>query len=170
MELPTCGAEDLVVFKALAGRARDGLDIEGIVSRHEATLDTAPIRRELPPLLGLAEDVGSEAKLRRLLRFPCCSSIAQGPGPRAPHERERHGPSRGRRPVSGDVRVTDGTRVVESTRRAVCSGAVVDDTGNDGTCQLAAPDGRRESPRIPGAVREMESAPGAQPGIAAARA
>jgi len=67
LELSTCGAEDLVVFKAFAGRPQDWLDIEGIAARQGARLDASLIWRELLPLLELKDDSGTEGRLRRLL-------------------------------------------------------------------------------------------------------
>lgn len=67
VDLVTCSAEDLVVFKTFAGRPRDWLDIEGVVTRQGARLDVALIWRELRPLLELKEDVESEGRLRGLL-------------------------------------------------------------------------------------------------------
>lgn len=49
--LVTCSAEDLVVQKVFAGRARDWSDVEGIVHRRRHHLDVALIWRELEPLL-----------------------------------------------------------------------------------------------------------------------
>jgi len=66
LALATCSAEDLIVFKAFAGRPRDWLDIEGIVTRQGAGLDTALIWHELLPLLELKEDAETEGRLRRL--------------------------------------------------------------------------------------------------------
>jgi hypothetical protein len=66
-EMTTCGAEDLIVFKAFAGRPRDWLDIEGIVTRQGGRLDEALIWRELLPLLALKEDAETEGRLRLLL-------------------------------------------------------------------------------------------------------
>ncbi len=43
--LMTCSAEDLVLYKLVAGRARDVADIEGIVRRQGAGLDVERIRR-----------------------------------------------------------------------------------------------------------------------------
>ena len=43
--LVTCSAEDLVLYKLVAGRARDVADIEGIVRRQGAGLDVGRIRR-----------------------------------------------------------------------------------------------------------------------------
>jgi hypothetical protein len=39
-----CSAEDLIIHKAVAGRAQDVRDIEGVVYRQRATLDAAYIR------------------------------------------------------------------------------------------------------------------------------
>jgi len=63
----TCSAEDLVVMKAFAGRARDWLDIEGILDRSAGTLDSELIFAELDPLLELKEDPETGPKLRALL-------------------------------------------------------------------------------------------------------
>lgn len=65
--LTICSAEDLVVFKAFAGRERDWLDIEGIVLRQVEALDADTIWRELIPLLELKGDAEAEPRLRRLL-------------------------------------------------------------------------------------------------------
>lgn len=66
--LLTCSAEDLIVFKAFAGRERDWLDIEGVVLRQaRAALDAELIWRELRPLLELKDDVTTEPRLQRLL-------------------------------------------------------------------------------------------------------
>ena len=66
LELATCSAEDLIVFKAFAGRSRDWLDIEGIVTRQGAGLNRTLIWHELLPLLELKEDTETEGRLRRL--------------------------------------------------------------------------------------------------------
>lgn len=65
--LLTCAAEDLVVFKAFAGRDRDWLDVESIVLRQGDALDAETIWRELLPLLELKEDAAAEPRLRRLM-------------------------------------------------------------------------------------------------------
>ena len=41
----TCSAEDLIIYKLVAGRARDVADIEGIVRRQGSGLDVERIRR-----------------------------------------------------------------------------------------------------------------------------
>jgi hypothetical protein len=65
-----CGAEDLIVFKAFAGREQDWIDIEGIALRQHHRLDEQLIWQELTPLLELKEDNLSGTRLRRLLDRP----------------------------------------------------------------------------------------------------
>lgn len=65
--LATCSAEDLAVLKAFAGRGKDWLDIEGVVTRQGAALDVALILREVEPLLELKDDTRSLARLRAIL-------------------------------------------------------------------------------------------------------
>ncbi|MGH9669167.1 MAG: hypothetical protein ACRD3A_03545, partial [Terriglobales bacterium] len=66
--LSTCSAEDLIVFKAFAGRERDWLDVEAIALRQSGRLDEALIRGELAPLLELKEDKLSAERLERILQ------------------------------------------------------------------------------------------------------
>jgi hypothetical protein len=66
VSLQICTAEDLIVFKAFAGRARDWVDIEGIAIRQHGQLDEELIWRELIPLLTLKEDEQTEPRLRTL--------------------------------------------------------------------------------------------------------
>jgi len=63
----TCGAEDLIVHKAFAGRDKDWLDVRGIVTRQGRGLDQALIWSELLPLLELREDTTTQSKLHALL-------------------------------------------------------------------------------------------------------
>lgn len=65
--LRTCGAEDLVVHKAFAGRERDWADLGGIVARSGGRLDRELIIAELAPLLDLKDDTTTLARLRALL-------------------------------------------------------------------------------------------------------
>ena len=65
--LTTCSAEDLVVFKAFAGREKDWLDIEGIALRQHRRLDERLIWSELTPLLELKEAPEAADRLRALL-------------------------------------------------------------------------------------------------------
>ena len=70
ISLLTCSAEDLIVFKAFAGRAQDWIDIEGIALRQHRRLDEGLIWQELTPLLELKEDEQTAPHLRRLLGHP----------------------------------------------------------------------------------------------------
>ncbi len=63
VSLLTCGAEDLVVHKAFAGRDRDWLDVEGVVVRQGEALDRDRVLDELGPLLALK---GSPDDIERL--------------------------------------------------------------------------------------------------------
>lgn len=65
--LLTCSAEDLIVFKAFAGRDKDWLDIEGVALRQAGRLQEDLIWRELQPLLQLKESPGSASRLRAAL-------------------------------------------------------------------------------------------------------
>ena len=56
-----------VVLKAFAGRDKDWLDIEGVVTRHGPKLDTRQVLREIGPLLELKEDAHSLPRLRAIL-------------------------------------------------------------------------------------------------------
>ena len=61
-----CSAEDLVIHKALAGRAQDVLDIEGIVARQGKALDVAYVRRWLTELGRVSEDPEVTARFERI--------------------------------------------------------------------------------------------------------
>jgi hypothetical protein len=65
--LTTCSAEDLIVFKAFAGREKDWLDIEGIVTRQGDRLDEALIWTEVEPLLELKDAPEAVERLRSTL-------------------------------------------------------------------------------------------------------
>jgi hypothetical protein len=67
VSITTCGAEDLVVHKAFAGRAQDWLDIESIVARQGAMLDADLVLAEAAPLLQLKEAAEDLGRLRALL-------------------------------------------------------------------------------------------------------
>jgi hypothetical protein len=66
--LRTCSAEDLVVMKAFAARAKDWIDIEGIIVRQTGQLDWTYIRRQLTPLVELKEapEILNELERRRV--------------------------------------------------------------------------------------------------------
>jgi hypothetical protein len=53
--LRTCSAEDLIVLKLFAFRARDVADVESIVARQQASLDWTYMREQLTPLAELKE-------------------------------------------------------------------------------------------------------------------
>jgi hypothetical protein len=65
--LRTCSAEDLVVFKAFAGRDKDWLDIEGVALRQAGRLQEMLVWKELEPLLELKESPETALRLRALL-------------------------------------------------------------------------------------------------------
>jgi hypothetical protein len=65
--LLTCSAEDLVVLKSFAGRDKDWIDVEGVVTRQGSNLDSALVLRELEPLLELKDDTASLPRLREIL-------------------------------------------------------------------------------------------------------
>jgi len=54
--LPTCSAEDLIVYKLVAARPQDLVDIEGIIRRQGHRLDVEPIRRWGQQFVELKED------------------------------------------------------------------------------------------------------------------
>ena len=55
IDLRTCSAEDLIVYKAFANRDIDWHDVKGILIRQQGRLDFNLIERELAPLAGLRE-------------------------------------------------------------------------------------------------------------------
>ncbi len=63
--LRTCSAEDLVVLKAFAARAKDWLDVEGIVIRQAGKLDWTYVFSQLAPLAELKETPELMDELRR---------------------------------------------------------------------------------------------------------
>ena len=65
--LTTCSAEDLIIHKVFAARDRDWSDAESILVRQHGALNLTHIRRELPPLLELKDDIGSMRKLERMM-------------------------------------------------------------------------------------------------------
>jgi hypothetical protein len=66
--LRTCSAEDLIVMKSFAARARDWLDVEGIIIRQTGKLDWDYIRSQLKPLAELKEapEIMGELEGRRI--------------------------------------------------------------------------------------------------------
>lgn len=65
--LTTCSAEDLIIHKVFAARDRDWGDVESILVRQRGNLNLSHIRRELPPLLDLKDDVESLEKLEGMI-------------------------------------------------------------------------------------------------------
>jgi len=68
VRLRTCGADDLVVHKAFAGRDQDWMDIDGILVRQEGKLNFELIFRELRPLVELKEEPGILVRLEKMMR------------------------------------------------------------------------------------------------------
>lgn len=66
ISLRTCSAEDLIVFKAFADRAKDWMDVEGILIRQAGRLDWPYVLAELAPLVELKEAPEIVDKLQRL--------------------------------------------------------------------------------------------------------
>jgi hypothetical protein len=66
--LRTCSAEDLIVLKSFAARAKDWLDVEGIIVRQTGKLDWQYILRQLRPLAELKgePEILDELDRRRL--------------------------------------------------------------------------------------------------------
>lgn len=64
----TCSAEDLIVHKTFASRARDWGDVERIIDNQREKLDVPQILEELRPLAELKEDDGIVTRLEHLLR------------------------------------------------------------------------------------------------------
>jgi hypothetical protein len=64
----TCSAEDLIVLKAFASRAKDWVDVEGIIIRQAGNLDWNYIRLQLGPLTELkgSPEIMGELERRRL--------------------------------------------------------------------------------------------------------
>lgn len=63
--LRTCSAEDLIVLKAFADRAKDWMDIEGVIIRQSRQLDWPYVRTQLAPLAELKEDPDLLERLER---------------------------------------------------------------------------------------------------------
>lgn len=64
----TCSAEDLIVYKAFAGRPQDWADVEMVVARRGGGLDVEAILEEALPLLELKEAAADRERLESLLR------------------------------------------------------------------------------------------------------
>jgi hypothetical protein len=66
LSLLTCSAEDLIILKAFADRARDWADIEGIIIRQDNRIDWEYIDRHLRPLVDMKEEPQILERLREL--------------------------------------------------------------------------------------------------------
>ena len=66
--LRTCSAEGLIVLKSFAARAKDWLDVEGVILRQTGKLDWQYIRGQLRPLAELKgePEILDELDRRRL--------------------------------------------------------------------------------------------------------
>jgi len=64
----TCGASDLIVYKAFAARERDWLDIRGILVRSRTAVDWQLVLQELTPLVELKEEPHILDRLDQLYR------------------------------------------------------------------------------------------------------
>ncbi|MBY0270322.1 MAG: nucleotidyltransferase [Burkholderiales bacterium] len=71
VSLKTCSAEDLVVFKAFAGRDQDWVDIESIAIRQSVRLDWSGIFAELKPLAELRDGVQTMERLQHIKEVSC---------------------------------------------------------------------------------------------------
>jgi hypothetical protein len=72
VQLRTCSAEDLIVFKAFAARPKDWMDIEGVLIRNVRELDWKYIRTQLDPLVELkgAPEILSQLEEKKLRAEP----------------------------------------------------------------------------------------------------
>lgn len=70
VRLRVCTAEDLIVYKAFAGRAIDWMDVESIIAKqYRKKLDWRYIHTQLKPLAELKEDPQIVPKLNELRRI-----------------------------------------------------------------------------------------------------
>lgn len=67
IQLTTCSAEDLVVYKCFADRPQDWLDVEAVLGIQGKRLDRELILRELTPLAQLKEEPKIVERFRVLL-------------------------------------------------------------------------------------------------------
>ena len=70
VRLRLCTAEDLIVYKAFAGRALDWADVESVIAKQpRGKLDWRYILAQLKPLAELKEDAGIVPKLKEIRRI-----------------------------------------------------------------------------------------------------
>ena len=60
-----CTADDLVVYKCVAGRPQDVMDVESVVARQGDSLDVAHIRRWVEEFAQITEDGEIVARFER---------------------------------------------------------------------------------------------------------
>jgi hypothetical protein len=65
--LRTCSAEDLIVFKAVAGRNQDWLDVQSVLERRKDKLDLDYIRQNLATLLELKDAAENMLRLQDMI-------------------------------------------------------------------------------------------------------
>lgn len=68
VRLRICSANNLVVFKAFAGRPQDWLDIDGIAAKSRRRLDWPQVMSDATALLSLKEDTEALARLETVRR------------------------------------------------------------------------------------------------------
>jgi hypothetical protein len=68
VKLMTCSAEDLIVLKAFANRAKDWLDVEAVITRQRGKLSWPYIWANLQPLVRVKEEPDIIATLKKLQR------------------------------------------------------------------------------------------------------
>lgn len=66
--LITCSAEDLIILKAFADRAKDWMDVESIIDRQGEKLDTTYVIDHLAPLCELKESPEILKRVKQLLQ------------------------------------------------------------------------------------------------------
>jgi predicted nucleotidyltransferase len=69
VRLRLCTAEDLIVYKAFAGRKRDWADVESVIAKQRGRLDWSYIGAHLAPLAELKEDPEIMPELQELRRI-----------------------------------------------------------------------------------------------------
>lgn len=85
VEAPMASAQDLIVFKTIAGRARDRDDVAALLALHGATVDRARIRERVGQLAALAEE---PAMLEGLALLDDADARGRAPAP-TPRPRPR---------------------------------------------------------------------------------
>jgi hypothetical protein len=69
LTLPTCSAEDLIVLKAFADRARDWADVETVIIRQQKRLDWEYVFKQLKPLCQVKESLEIIEHLEHLRNY-----------------------------------------------------------------------------------------------------